>query len=160
MDYHVSPVGSRHAPIQSRHGAVAYLRGTSIGDLSGILMEAIGGLLPFGANQSQTVFAHGPEPWLAAGAGVEKKPLWSDDKMASCFYRLASGAKLHKLTHSQEQEYMVLEGEVFMDDALLRAGDYQLAPAGSTHDEIYTDVGTTVFVRGAREGLLELIGPG
>lgn len=44
----------------------------------------------------------------------------------------------------------MLDGDLFIDDLLLRAGDYQLAPAGSVHREVYTDVGATLFVRGGR----------
>jgi len=44
---------------------------------------------------------------------------------------------------------MMLAGEVFLGDILLRAGEFQLAPAGSLHGEAYTDVGALLFVRGA-----------
>ncbi|MGD0961269.1 MAG: cupin domain-containing protein [Methylomonas sp.] len=150
LDYQVSPAGSRHAPIQSQQGALAYLRGTSLGDTSGVLLEVLGGLLPFGKkNRSQTIYANEKDVWAPVTEGVFRKQLWSDGERTSFFYRFQAGAKLHNLTHSLEQEYMVLEGDIFMDDALLRAGDYQLAPAGSKHDEIYSDVGATFFVRGA-----------
>jgi hypothetical protein len=46
---------------------------------------------------------------------------------------------------------MILEGEIFLGDTLLSAGEYQWAPAGSKHAGLYSDVGATIFVSGARE---------
>ena len=51
----------------------------------------------------------------------------------------------------KDEECMMLQGEVFLGDILLRAGEYQLAPAGSLHGDVYSDVGATLFVRGARD---------
>lgn len=149
LDYHVSPAGSRHAPIESKQGALAYLRGTSIGDNAHVLLEVIGGLLPFGKDSSRSVFAHEQETWLPVAAGVEKKILCTADDRTSAFYRFAAGGKLLQQFHKLEQEYMVLTGDVFMDDSLLRGGDFRLAPAGSRHEEVFSDVGATIFVRGA-----------
>ena len=149
LDYHVSPVGSRHAPISSKHGALAYLRGTSIGDNTHVLLEVLGGLLPFGKDSSRSVFADEADNWLPVAEGVEKKSLCTANERTSAFYRFAAGGKLQQIAHTLEQEYMVLAGDVFMDDTLLRAGDFRLAPAGSNHAEIFSDVGATIFVRGA-----------
>jgi len=152
FDYHVSPPGSRHAIIQSRQGALAYLRGTSLGDKSDVLLEMLSGLLPpFGNNLSRTVFANQEDAWLEIGAGVLKKNLWSDDTRTSRFYRLQPGARMPEHTHLLDEECMMLEGEVFLGDLLLRTGDYHLAPAGTGHGEIYSDVGATLFIRGARD---------
>jgi quercetin dioxygenase-like cupin family protein len=151
LDYHVSPPGSRHAPISSKHGALAYLRGTSIGDNANILLEVIGGMLPFGKDNSRSVFAHEQEAWLPVAAGVEKKILGTADERTSAFYRFAAGGRLLGQSHGLEQEYMLLAGDAFMDDTLLRAGDYRLAPAGSRHEEIFSDVGAVIFMRGAGE---------
>ena len=151
LDYHVSPPGSRHAIIQSRQGALAYLRGTSLGDKPDVLLEMLSGLLPYGNNLSQTVFANKEGDWLEIGVGVLKKNLWSDDTRTSRFYRLQPGARMPEHTHLLDEECMMLEGEVFLGDLLLRTGDYHLAPAGTVHGEVYSDVGATLFVRGARD---------
>jgi quercetin dioxygenase-like cupin family protein len=151
FDYHVSPAGSRHAVIQSRQGALAYLRGTSLGHKPSVLRELLGGLLPLGGDPSLTVFANKNDNWLEVIEGVFKKDLWSDDTRVSRFYRLEPGARVAEHTHLLDEECMMLEGEVFLGDTLLRAGDYQLAPAGTLHGEVYSDVGATLFVRGARD---------
>ncbi|MDO9106654.1 MAG: cupin domain-containing protein [Methylovulum sp.] len=148
FDYHVAPAGSRHASIQSRQGALAFLRGTSLGDGATVLRELLGGLLPFRGGSAQTVFAN-DEGWQELGSGVFKKELYADGGMASCFYRLLPGATVPAHAHLKNEECMMLEGDVFLGDILLREGEYQLAPAGSAHGLAYTDVGALLFVRGA-----------
>jgi quercetin dioxygenase-like cupin family protein len=151
LDYHASPAGSRHGGISSQHGALAYLRGTSLGDTHGVLREVLGGLLPFGQDRSITVYADNKNAWQEIMPGVWKKLLWQDGTRESCFYRLEADAGFPEHAHPEEQEYMLLDGDVFIDDVLLRAGDYQLTPADSVHREVYTDVGATLFVRGAKQ---------
>ncbi|WP_232470725.1 MULTISPECIES: cupin domain-containing protein [Methylococcus] len=151
LDYHLSPAGSRHASIRSRQGALAYLRGTSLGRKSSVLRELIGGLLPVTGPAPTTVFADNKEGWVEVAEGVMKKDLCSDGILASRFYRLAPGAKVPAHSHLQDEECMMLEGEVFLGDILLRAGEYQLAPVGTRHGEVFSDVGATLFVRGARD---------
>ncbi|QWF71812.1 cupin domain-containing protein [Methylomonas paludis] len=149
LDYHVTLPGSRHSAIHSSRGALAYLRGTSLGDKTAVLLEAVGGLLPFGKQQSHTIFANANEGWLPAGNGIMRKKLWGDGTRSSYFYRMQAGAQLPRHGHALEEECMVLDGEVFLGDTLLCTGDYQLATPGTWHDEVYSDVGVTLFVRGA-----------
>jgi quercetin dioxygenase-like cupin family protein len=151
LDYHMSPIGSRHASIRSRQGALAYLRGTSLGHKSSVLRELLGGLLPLGGDSCLTVFANKNENWVQVVEGVFKKELWSDNIWVSRIYRLEPGALVPGHSHLLAEECMMLQGEVFLGDILLRAGEYQLAPAGSQHGEVYSDVGATLFVRGARD---------
>lgn len=150
LDYHASAAGSRHGAIRSTHGALAYLRGTSLGDTGEVLKEVLAGLLPFGNDRSATVAAADSSDWLEIMPGIRKKTLWQEGERESCFYRLAPGARCPEHSHHTEEECMMLDGELFIDDVLLRAGDYQLAPAGSMRRDVYTDVGATLFVRGAR----------
>jgi len=150
-DYHATPAGSRHAPICSRQGALAYLRGTSLGHKPSVLRELLGGLLPLANAPSLTVFANKNDPWVEVVEGVFKKDLWSDNTWESRIYRMKPGARVPGHSHMLAEECMLLEGEVFLGDTLLQAGEYQLAPAGSMHGEVYSDVGATFFVRGARD---------
>jgi len=151
LDYHAAPAGSRHGGISSTNGALAYLRGTSLGDNREVLREVLGGLLPFGKAESFSVFTKQIDDWQEIAPGVWKKPLWQDGERESSFYRLEAGAKCPAHDHRLEEECMMLDGDLFIDDLLLRAGDYQLAPAGSAHREVYTDIGATLFVRGGRD---------
>ncbi|WP_394753100.1 cupin domain-containing protein [Crenothrix sp.] len=148
FDYHVSPPGSRHACIGSRQGALAYLRGTSIGDKSATLREIIGGLLPVQRGVATTVY-NDDEGWQELQPGVFRKQLLTDGISASYFYRLEAGASCAGHLHSQNEECMMLSGEIFLGDVLLRENDYQFAPKGSEHDVAYTDVGALLYLRGA-----------
>lgn len=151
FDYHMSPIGSRHASIRSRHGALAYLRGTSLGHNPSVFRELLGGLLPLGGDLSLTVFANNNDNWVKVVDGVFKRELWSDNTWVSRIYRLDPGTLVPAHAHLLDEECMILQGEVFLGDTLLRAGEYQLAPAGSMHGEVYSDVGALLFVRGARD---------
>ena len=50
--------------------------------------------------------------------------------------------------HRHDEEFIVLEGECRIGNLQLRAGDAHFAPAGSWHDEITTDTGVLVLIRG------------
>jgi hypothetical protein len=47
-----------------------------------------------------------------------------------------------------EEECLMLSGEAFFGDILLRAGEYQHAPLGSRHGEAFSDVGALLYVHG------------
>jgi quercetin dioxygenase-like cupin family protein len=151
FDYHVSPPGSRHGLIRSLQGALAYLRGTSIGHTPSLLRELLGGLLPFRGKPPRTVFFD-DAGWEQTAPGVQIKELWSDGTRVSGFCRFERGARLPGHAHPIEEECMMLSGEVFLGDILVRAGEYQLAAAGSVHGEVYSDVGGLFFFRGAMDG--------
>lgn len=150
FDYQISIAGSRHNPIRSRQGALAFLRGTSLGRTLSVISELLRGLLPPYGGLTQTVFTDTGE-WVEVAQGVLKKELWSNGVVASRFFRLAPGARLDGHRHALDEECMLLSGEVFLGDLLLCDGDYQLAPAGSWHGEIYSDVGALIFVRGSAD---------
>jgi len=147
FDYHLSPQGSRHDRIQSRQGALAYLRGTAVGHAPSVLREILGGMLPFKSGASQTVLFADID-WKPLAPGLLKKDLCSDGIIASSFFRFEPGASMEGHTHLRNEECMMLGGEIFLGDILLRAGDYHMAPAGSYHGEVSTDVGALLFVRG------------
>ena len=149
MDYHISPIGSRHASIRSRQGALAFLRGTSLGKKSLVMRELLGGLLPVDVDPSMSFFTKNSEHWVQLAAGVFKHELWSDEHKSSRMYRLEPGALIPGHAHLLDEECMVLQGEIFLGDILLRAGEYQFAPAGTQHGDVSSDVGGILFVRGA-----------
>lgn len=147
-DYHFSPAGSRHGRIRSEQGGLAYLRGTSLGDSRGVMRELLGGLLPWRGDQSTTVFATDRLGWVERAPGVSIQLLQSDGRLASYFCRVDAGAEMEGHLHEDDEECLMIEGDLFLGDLLLRAGDYQLAPAGTRHGRISSDVGALLFVRG------------
>jgi quercetin dioxygenase-like cupin family protein len=148
FDYHLSPAHSRHGQISSKQGALAFLRGTSLGDKGRVFQELLGGLLPHPGGEAKTVYV-GDEGWERVHEGLYKKELYADRALSSRFYRLEPGTACPGHTHLDNEECLILSGEAFLGDMLLREGDYQLAPAGSVHGETYTDVGALLYVRGA-----------
>lgn len=146
-DYHLAPAGSRHATIRSDEGAVAFLRGTSIGKGSDMLREVISAWLPGKGTQPFTVPA-GEQGWRRIAPGAAIKPLWETGETASFLMRLDPGSRLAAHPHAVDEECLMLSGEVFFGDMLLRTGEYQLAPRGLPHGEAYSDVGALIYVHG------------
>ena len=66
-------------------------------------------------------------------------------------YRAAPGAVVPQHRHGRDEECLMLEGEVFLDDLLLRCGDYQLAPAGTGHAGVSTATGGLLYAHGDLE---------
>lgn len=148
-DYHVSPAGSRHGRISSRQGTIAYLRGTSLGHTAAVFAELIGGLLPGAGPAPHTVFA-GDGVWETIAEGTEQKLLWRDGDCISRFLRLAPGTRLPPHAHEGDEECIMLAGEAFFGDILVRAGEFHLAPHGSVHLETISETGGMAFLRSRR----------
>ncbi len=63
-------------------------------------------------------------------------------------YRTAAGAEVPRHSHGHDEECLMVQGELFLDDVLLQAGDYQLAPAGTAHRTTATDTGVIIYAHG------------
>lgn len=146
-DYHLAPAGSRHATIRSDEGAVAFLRGTSIGKSSHMLREVAAAWLP-GKNIQPFTVAASAQDWREIAPGASIKALWEAGDTASFLLRLAPGTHMAGHPHAFDEECLMLSGEAFFGDVLLREGEYQLAPKGLTHGEAYSDVGALIYVHG------------
>jgi anti-sigma factor ChrR (cupin superfamily) len=96
----------------------------------------------------------GRRRWRASSAGVEVMPLRGDSEVVSMLVRFAQGASVPDHGHALDEDCLVLQGEMFLGDILLRAGDYQLAPAGGTHFGETSDVGVLFFFHGALDPVL------
>lgn len=147
-DYHLSPLGSRHDRIVSRNGGIAFLRGTSLGERGGIVKELLSGMLPHRGAPSVTVHAAGAA-WQTIAPGVIELRLHNADGMQSRFIRMTPDSEISIAGHADNEECMLIEGEVFFGDILLQAGDYQVAPAGHPPLRLQSDCGALLFQRGA-----------
>lgn len=152
-DYHLAPAGSRHPDICSREGGVAFLRGTSVGSRSGMLREYLAGWLPGQGGATTTVTAQSGE-WREIARGAAVKTLWHAGNEASILLRIAQGAHVAAISMTQGKECLLLEGEAFFGDVLLREGEFQYAPAGTTAMEAFSDTGALCFVHGEAGALL------
>lgn len=62
--------------------------------------------------------------------------------------RAAPGGVMPRHRHSHDEEFIVLEGECRIGTLRLAAGDAHFAAAGTWHDEITTESGVLVLLRG------------
>ncbi len=92
--------------------------------------------------------------WRPTFEGVEVLPMWGSADITSMLVRFAPGASVPDHHHAAHEDCLMLEGEMFLGDILLRPGDYQLAPAGGGHFGETSDVGCTFFFHGAIDPVL------
>lgn len=97
---------------------------------------------------------HERRRWSVVSPGVEVLALWGDREVVSMLVRFAPGASVPNHHHALDEDCLVLDGEMFLGDILLRAGDYQLAPAGGGHWGETSDVGVLFFFHGALDPVL------
>jgi quercetin dioxygenase-like cupin family protein len=88
--------------------------------------------------------------WVALNPLVQIKVLRVDAAAGNqtVLIRAARGALLPRHRHSRDEEFIVLEGSCRIGSRLLEAGDAHFTAAGSWHDDITTDSGVLVLVRG------------
>ena len=87
--------------------------------------------------------------WQDFCPGVRIKELCDGGERRSVLVRMDPGAGVSAHHHGLEEECMMLGGEAFIGDTLLRSGEYQLAPQGSRHGAVQTDVGALFYVHGS-----------
>ena len=99
--------------------------------------------------QHDVVRAEGAE-WIALSPLVKFRRLRVDVEAGSqtILVRAEPGGFIPRHRHGQDEEFIVLEGECHIGGHHLRAGDAHFASAGSWHDDITTQTGVLVLVRG------------
>lgn len=65
----------------------------------------------------------------------------------SILVRLAAGAEVATHGHRQEEECVVLEGELMIGEHVFRAGDVHVARPGATHVGMRTRTGCLLYIR-------------
>ena len=71
---------------------------------------------------------------------------WSTNNQ-SMLVRLAAGAEVITHSHTQEEECVVLEGELQIGEHIFRAGDVHVARPGATHVGMRTRTGCLLYIR-------------
>ncbi|MGH8602515.1 MAG: cupin domain-containing protein [Gammaproteobacteria bacterium] len=87
--------------------------------------------------------------WTKLGPLVEMKLLRNDQESRSYLLKMHPGAVLPPHQHTLDEECLMLEGEVWIGDIHLCAGDYHVAAKGTPHGAIRTSTGGVAFLRGA-----------
>ncbi|MEM8815559.1 MAG: cupin domain-containing protein [Pseudomonadota bacterium] len=89
--------------------------------------------------------------WIETSPGNSIKVLRSDEATMSMLVRLEPGTRFPEHYHPADEETYVVEGETWFGDIHLVAGDYHLAPEGTTHGEVRTETGCVLLIRKASE---------
>jgi anti-sigma factor ChrR (cupin superfamily) len=99
---------------------------------------------------AQAAAPAGPrESWQVFCEDVEAIALRVESDVASMLVRVAPGARLPDHGHALDEDCMVLEGELFLGDILMRDGDYHKAGAGARHVGGFSDRGALFYFHGA-----------
>jgi quercetin dioxygenase-like cupin family protein len=109
-----------------------------------LLREADGTVEPFVQHESDSA-------WAPFAPGVRRRVLHEAGGVAAMLYRSEPEAVVPRHAHGHDEECLMLQGDLFLDDVLLRPLDYQLAPAGSMHGGVYTDTGMLLYAHGDAE---------
>ena len=95
--------------------------------------------------------------WEDVGPGISCKVLASDHEaqQVSMLVRLAPGAAYPPHRHAGVEELHLLDGELWIDDRKLRAGDYYRAEPGTSDNKVWSETGCTcVLITSPRDTLL------
>ena len=90
--------------------------------------------------------------WIAAGPGVEVMLLRMDAQRndQTVLIRMQPGSEVVGHRHTQEEECLVLEGEVFIGSHRLSRGDMHVAKPGAVHAPIRAPAGALLLIRSER----------
>lgn len=90
------------------------------------------------------------DEWRPLVAGIRVKPLSQTQR--AFLLDIDAGASLPMHRHHEDEECVVLRGEVRMHDIRVRAGDYHLAPVSSRHTPVSSPEGALIYLRGTPIG--------
>ena len=86
--------------------------------------------------------------WEQVAPGIECKLLATDTERhrVSMLVRLAPGARYPAHTHAGVEELHLLEGELWIDERKLVAGDYNRAEPGASDERVWSRTGCTCLL--------------
>ncbi len=133
LDYRHQRAGTPSPVLRSTQGALVYRRDSP---QSAVPPAAV------------STVRNAESEWDEFGPGIRRRVLWTEAGEASLLYHTLPGASVPGHGHGHDEECLMIDGELFLDDVLLRRYDWQLAPAGSGHAGVYTDTGVVLFAHG------------
>jgi quercetin dioxygenase-like cupin family protein len=95
--------------------------------------------------------------WAEFGPGIRRRVVWQQGSETCYLAHAEAGASVPAHGHHVDEECLMLEGELFLGDILLRAGEFQLAPAGLEHGIVQAASETLLYVRGDNAPAVELV---
>lgn len=150
-DYHFAHAGSRHGKITSQTGALLYLRGIPIGHNTEVARDLLTAYLP-GKGRDHATIRSDEGKWATLAPGIQCKTLSNDGTSYSSMVRMTPATIWESPEESlvNNEEFLLLDGDVFIGDTLMQAGDWQLAPKGTKHLPLTTQKEALLFVRSAQ----------
>lgn len=94
--------------------------------------------------------------WEEFAPGIRRRILWQEGTEVGYLARAVEGATVPSHGHRHDEECLMLEGELFLGDILIREGDFQLAPAGRVHGLVQAASDCMVYIRGDAELAFDL----
>jgi hypothetical protein len=101
-----------------------------------------------GAGPAKNTQRAGGSTWERLPNGLVRRRLGSISGQHTSLQWLAPGSGRQEQGSTQDLECLVLEGEIFAQDRLLRAGDFQVAPAGGPQFVLSTGHGALLYRHG------------
>jgi quercetin dioxygenase-like cupin family protein len=91
----------------------------------------------------------GEGSWTEFAPGVRMKILNEDPATGTQTYFIAMdpGSVVSAHPHTLDEHCLVVEGEAWVDDHLLRQGDWHVARAGAVHGQLTTRTGCLFLIR-------------
>ncbi|MBS0515744.1 MAG: cupin domain-containing protein [Proteobacteria bacterium] len=133
-DYRFEPAGCAGQTIHAEEAAQLFLRESRLADDA--------------TQRCATTIRDRDADWPEFASGIRRRVLWQHRNQAAMLYHAQAGAVVPLHSHRHDEECLMLQGELFLDDILLQQGDYQLAPAGTSHRIVETDTGIVIYAHG------------
>ena len=107
-------------------------------------------ILSNAANQNVSrVVRRSEDGWQESGPGIEFKVLFKepDSDRVTVLFRATAGSRMPRHRHVGLEECLVIEGTLWTDGVLLKAGDYIVTEDGTIHDDTWTETGALVMLK-------------
>ncbi len=130
LDHHGREATAAEPMLSSSRGALVYLRDSG--------REAT----PAGTSRAALA------DWENYAPGIERRLLWQSAAAVAYIARVVEGALVPAHGHLHDEECMMIEGDLFTGDILLREGEFQLAPAGCEHGLVSAASKGMIYIRG------------
>lgn len=88
--------------------------------------------------------------WEPLVKGVRVQRLSTDERAVLLEFAPGGSVPFHR--HHEDEECVVLRGEVRLGELRAAAGDYHLAPSGSRHGQVRSETGALIYLRGTPLG--------
>lgn len=133
LDHHGQAAAAHEPVIASAAGATLYLRDN--GDEPS----------PAGTSRERQA------QWENFAPGISRRLLWQAGEACAYIARAQLGAAVPAHGHHHDEECLMIEGELFIGDILVRQGEFQLAPAGLNHGLVQAASDCLLYIRGDAE---------